>query len=288
MDNRTWNLIVERLSRRALKKLDKEEFDDFLLQAHISGKAEVLTRVLTSKKKKNRYIRLLDTCYKNAKAENCIPLEEKFLQKVPLEDLPDLIEAEALKYGVNISISSFPSYRAKLMNDLKLLFQRGDLAAFEQSSIELLQRPNGMFAYKVEFINLLVDNPKYACCWAKFINLKRRVPKFVRKVRKEYQKDAEAFIRRMNGDPSSDNDAYEIENYTVFGKQYEVVIVSNNSALQEFVQEYLIDSTPDILGIDIESNPIDNKIALIQLATKDWCCIIDGISENPISDFNFN
>lgn len=77
----------------------------------------------------------MDTCYKNAKAENCIPLEEKFLQKVPLEDLPDLIEAEALKYGVNINISSFPSYRAKLMNDLKLLFQRGDLAAFEQSAI---------------------------------------------------------------------------------------------------------------------------------------------------------
>uniref|UniRef100_A0A914Q2H9 3'-5' exonuclease domain-containing protein n=1 Tax=Panagrolaimus davidi TaxID=227884 RepID=A0A914Q2H9_9BILA len=201
-------------------------------------------------------------------------LEREFIQKVPVESLPDLIDSESRKYGIKINVTSNKVYFAKIMKDLKQMLENGNREAFEKFAIDKLTH-NGKFAYKADFVKLLVDDPKYAYCWAKYINLKKKIPEFIKKVKnlKIYEADAEAFIRRMNGVPLVDLDM--AETCKVFNKSYKLITVATPTAMDNFLRTYFIQSKPEILGIDVESIPNNSQVSIIQLATKDWCCIID-------------
>uniref|UniRef100_A0AC35GI60 3'-5' exonuclease domain-containing protein n=1 Tax=Panagrolaimus sp. PS1159 TaxID=55785 RepID=A0AC35GI60_9BILA len=225
-----------RLNKAGRRRLRRDEFDERLLQAHIDGKADDLSNILTSKKLKRRYMTILDNCYKNAKSGIINGLEQKFIEKK--------------------------------------MFENNNRAAFEQYAIDKLTNNNGGFAYKKDFINLLADDPKYAYCWAKFINLKRKKPTFLKKVKNVYKSDAEAFIRRMNGEiPTAELD--KTESCEIFDKRYKIITVATPKGLKDFFRTYFVESKPKILGMDVESIPYINQISTIQLATADWCAIID-------------
>lgn len=45
----------------------------------------------------------------------------------------------------------------------------------------------------------------------------------------------------------------------VFGKSYEFITVQTPDAFQRFIQIYLVNNKPSVLGIDVETTPTGNK-----------------------------
>uniref|UniRef100_A0A914QGZ7 3'-5' exonuclease domain-containing protein n=1 Tax=Panagrolaimus davidi TaxID=227884 RepID=A0A914QGZ7_9BILA len=239
---------------------------------------EALALLLTTKRFNEEYLLTLDGCYKRLlKSEQPISdLESNFIQTMPLEALKNLIQIEAERLEVDINSSKFHVYYLKITNELRDKFLNGERSEFEMFALNTLSSFK-QFS-KLHFINLLVEDPKYAYFWTKMLQLENHdIPEFVQQLGNQYEPEADEFIQSMKERLITPVDS--VETCTVFGKEYKLLMITTPKGLKDFLQEYFIDSKPDILGIDSEAYKF--KLSLFQLATKDWCCIIDIFLLSP-------
>uniref|UniRef100_A0AC35GGV0 3'-5' exonuclease domain-containing protein n=2 Tax=Panagrolaimus sp. PS1159 TaxID=55785 RepID=A0AC35GGV0_9BILA len=269
---------VKWISTFNLEKLKVDEFRNIVYKSHIHQMPEALALLLTTKRFNEEYLLSLDGCYKRLlKSEQPISeIESNFIQTMPMEALKNFIQSEAERLEVDINSSKFHVYYLKVTNELRDKFLNGEKEEFEMFALNILKSFK-QFS-KLHFINLLVEDPKYAYCWTKMLQLESHdIPEFVRQLGNQYEPEANEFIQSMKKRLITPVDS--VETCTIFGKEYKLLMITTPKGLKDFLQKYFIDSKPDILGIDSEAYKF--KLSLFQLATKDWCCIIDIFLLSP-------
>uniref|UniRef100_A0A914PEV3 Uncharacterized protein n=1 Tax=Panagrolaimus davidi TaxID=227884 RepID=A0A914PEV3_9BILA len=243
---------VKWISTFNLEKLKVDEFRNIVYKSHIHQMPKSLELLLTTKRFNEEYLLTLDGCYKRLlKSEQPLTeLESNFVQTMSLEALKNLIQDEAERLEVDINSSKFHVYYLKITNELRDKFLNGERSEFEMFALNTLSSFK-QFS-KLHFINLLVEDPKYAYFWTKMLQLESHdIPEFVQQLGNQYESEVDEFIQSMKERLITPVDS--VETCTIFGKEYKLLMITTPKGLKDFLQEYFIDSKPDILGIDSEA-----------------------------------
>uniref|UniRef100_A0AC34GG29 Uncharacterized protein n=1 Tax=Panagrolaimus sp. ES5 TaxID=591445 RepID=A0AC34GG29_9BILA len=179
-----------------LEKLKMNEFKNIIYKSHIYQMPEALKLLLTTKRFNEEYLLTLDGCYE--RLLKGIPalseLETAFIQTLSVEALSNLIESEAERLDVDINHSKFHFYYIKVTNELRYKFLHDERSVFEIYALNTLR---SFKHYNLQhFINLLVEDPKYAYCWTKMLQLQsHEIPDFVKQLGEQHESEADEFIK---------------------------------------------------------------------------------------------
>uniref|UniRef100_A0A914YP69 3'-5' exonuclease domain-containing protein n=1 Tax=Panagrolaimus superbus TaxID=310955 RepID=A0A914YP69_9BILA len=133
--------------------------------------------------------------------------------------------------------------------------------------------------YKLDFLEVISSDKKYAYCWAKHLEISQEnMPSFLKNC-KHFESDAKKFIQLISNKVSFFVDKDSTETCNFWGKPYKLITVITPTGLNSFIDEYFVKQKPEIIGIDCEANGSsylrNSKITVLQLATLEWICLID-------------
>uniref|UniRef100_A0A914YCF9 3'-5' exonuclease domain-containing protein n=1 Tax=Panagrolaimus superbus TaxID=310955 RepID=A0A914YCF9_9BILA len=262
-----------------LNNLKEAQFDNIVYKSIIYGYEKLLKRTLEKFDEKLRCVRLIDQCLKRAETDILENQSQKDLVDfITIKKLPAFIGKISNSYGINAEKYKLYACRALFIEKTQLIYSSFDRYYFELYALEALK--GRTVENKLDFLYVISDDLQYACCWAKYLKLSTKsMPPFLPNC-EQFDADAELFIEKITKTPLTSEDEDCIVDRKFWGKSYKLITIATPEALNNFIDEYFIKSKPKIMGIDCEAGfPVNNnekqKIAVLQLATSDWCCLID-------------
>uniref|UniRef100_A0A914P6B6 3'-5' exonuclease domain-containing protein n=1 Tax=Panagrolaimus davidi TaxID=227884 RepID=A0A914P6B6_9BILA len=187
--------------------------------------------------------------------------------------MPEMIHKLAKTSGINIEEHNFHSCKEYFIQNLKSAFNFMDKLYFDLYVLDSLKERNKK--YKLDFLEFISYDLKYAYCWAKKLKVSQEnMPLFLQNC-KHFESDANKFVQLMSKDISLFVEKDSVETCKFWGKTYELITVITPKCFDDFVEKYFIKQKPKIVGIDCEAHPYTSCITVLQLATPNWICLID-------------
>uniref|UniRef100_A0AC34F653 3'-5' exonuclease domain-containing protein n=1 Tax=Panagrolaimus sp. ES5 TaxID=591445 RepID=A0AC34F653_9BILA len=263
-----------------LETLKEEQFENILYNSFIFEKGRAfVNQLFSTPEDKLRSLKILDDCFARAVTEK-VPkskTEKAFLKAIAVEQLPGLIQRLSHTYGINIEEHKFYACKTIFIQKLKNAYNFMDKYYFELHALEALKDRDEK--YKLDFLEVISADKKYAYCWAKHLEISQEnMPPFLQNCQ-HFELDAKKFIQAISKEVSFfvDKDSTEICKF--WGKPYKLITVITPAGFDSFVDKYLFNQQPEILGIDCEANGSaclrNSTLTVLQLATPEWICLID-------------
>uniref|UniRef100_A0A914PI20 3'-5' exonuclease domain-containing protein n=1 Tax=Panagrolaimus davidi TaxID=227884 RepID=A0A914PI20_9BILA len=227
-------------------------------------------RFFSSPEEKFFTLQILDDCLKrveNKKAPKS-KAEEKFREIFSAETLADMIQKRAQKYGIEIEKYNFHANKIFFIRKMKIAYNFMDKFCFELYILEQLKDQNEK--YKMDFLEVVSHDLKYAYTWAKKLEISQENMPLYLQNNEHFKVDAKIIPE----DVSICVEKEFIETCKFWEKSYKLFTVMTPEASDAFIFECFIKEKQKIIGIDCEADD-KNHIALLQLATRKWICLID-------------
>uniref|UniRef100_A0A914YJC2 Uncharacterized protein n=1 Tax=Panagrolaimus superbus TaxID=310955 RepID=A0A914YJC2_9BILA len=175
---------VKWINRFKLETLKEEEFEKIFYNSFIfeNGRACV-SHLFISHEDKLRGLQILDDCFARAdnKKEPKNKDEKAFLKSITVEKLPGLIQRLAHAYGIDIEEHKFYVCKAIFIQKMKNTYNFMDKSYFELHVLQTLKDRDEK--YKLDFLEVISSDKKYAYCWAKHLEISQEnMPSFLKKL----------------------------------------------------------------------------------------------------------
>uniref|UniRef100_A0A914P099 3'-5' exonuclease domain-containing protein n=1 Tax=Panagrolaimus davidi TaxID=227884 RepID=A0A914P099_9BILA len=246
----------------------------------------VFHRFFSSPEEKFLTLQILDNCLKRIESNKApkSKAEEKFREIFSVETLAEMIQKRAKKYGIEIEGYNFYTNKIFFIQKMKNAYDFMDKVYFELYVLEQLKDQEEK--YKLDFLEVISHDSKYAYTWAKKLEISQENIPIYLKNNEHFKADDKIIPKEVSIYVEKDF----IETCKFWEKSYKFFTVMTPEAFDAFIFECFIKEKPKIIGIDCEADDI-NRIALLQLATRKWICLIDiqtlfnQISENKWEKF---